>query len=143
MIPLHGKNLCERNEPYPVEIMMLLDSNIIIYAAQPQHRALRRFIATNTPAVSAVSQVEVMGYYKITERELRYFGLFFAAAPVLNVSEAVIHKATELRQQKKMTLGDALIAATALVHQVTLVTHNTKDFVWISASTVRDPIATL
>ena len=34
---------------------MLIDSNIIIYAAQPANAELRQFIATQAPAVSAVS----------------------------------------------------------------------------------------
>ena len=46
---------------------MLLDSNIIIYAAQPKYSELRRFIAEHTPAVSAVSYVEVLGYHHLTE----------------------------------------------------------------------------
>lgn len=34
---------------------MLIDSNIIIYSAQREHAALRRFIAERDPAVSALS----------------------------------------------------------------------------------------
>jgi hypothetical protein len=34
---------------------MLVDSNILIYAAQPAHVYLRQFIATHAPVVSAVS----------------------------------------------------------------------------------------
>jgi len=34
---------------------MLLDSNIIIYSAQPENEFLRQLIAEGTPAVSAVS----------------------------------------------------------------------------------------
>ena len=34
---------------------MLLDSNIIIYATQPQHSSLRELIAETVPFVSAVS----------------------------------------------------------------------------------------
>ena len=37
---------------------MLIDSNIIIYAAKPEHPELRSFIAMHTPLVSAVSYVE-------------------------------------------------------------------------------------
>lgn len=44
---------------------MLIDSNIIIYASQPEHMELRRFIAEQAPAVSAVSFVEVLGYQKL------------------------------------------------------------------------------
>ena len=48
---------------------MLLDSNIIIYASQPPHAALRQFIATHAPAVSVVSYVEVLGYHRLRDQE--------------------------------------------------------------------------
>lgn len=48
---------------------MLIDSNIIIYAAQPAHETLRRFIAQHAPAVSAISYVEVLGYHRLTAAE--------------------------------------------------------------------------
>jgi predicted nucleic acid-binding protein len=48
--------------------------------------------------------------------------------------------AIELRQQRAMSLGDALIAATALNENIALATHNTKDFSWIKSLTVLDPI---
>ena len=40
---------------------MLLDSNIIIYAAQLENEFLREFIAENSPYVSALSYLEVLG----------------------------------------------------------------------------------
>ena len=51
---------------------MLLDSNIIIYAAQPEHAALRQFIETHTPAVSVISYIEVLGYHKLTEDDRQW-----------------------------------------------------------------------
>jgi len=47
---------------------MLIDSNIIIYAAKPDCAELRDLIADHTPAVSAVSYVEVLGYHKLNEQ---------------------------------------------------------------------------
>jgi len=120
---------------------MLIDSNIIIYAAQPNHTVLRQFIATHTPAVSAVSYVEVLGYHGLTPAEKQHFETFFAAATIIPISQPVVEQAVNLRQQRKMTLGDALIAATCLVHGFTLVTRNTKDFTWIPNLTVLDPLA--
>ena len=38
-----------------------------------------------------------------------------------------------------MTLGDALVAATALTHQETLITRNVKDFDWIDNLKVVNP----
>ncbi len=43
---------------------MLVDSTILIYAAQPAHPPLRHFIADHAPAVPAVSDVEVLGYHQ-------------------------------------------------------------------------------
>ena len=39
-----------------------------------------------------------------------------------------------------MGLGDAIIAATAMVHNLTLVTHNTEDFRWIAGLELLDPL---
>jgi predicted nucleic acid-binding protein len=57
------------------------------------------------------------------------------------VNDPVIHEAVRLRQTRKMGLADALIAATALVHELPLVTRNTRDFSWIDGLTVVDPFA--
>jgi len=119
---------------------MLIDSNIILYSAKPEHSALRRFIAQHAPAVSAVSYVEVLGYHRLADPERMYFDAFFAAAPILGLSQPVLEQAVRLRQIAKMTLGDALIAGTALSHDLTLVTRNTKDFDWIQGLTLLDPL---
>lgn len=120
---------------------MLLDSNIIIYAAQPAHSALRKFIAENAPAVSAVSYVEVLGYHRLTDEDRKHFEEFFSAATVLGISGKVLDVAVELKQQRKLSLGDALIAGTALAHDLTLVTRNIKDFDWIDGLRLLDPLA--
>lgn len=92
---------------------MLLDSSIIIYAALPEHAALQSFIAKHAPAVSAISQVEVLGYHLLSEIDRGTLEEFFAAATVLPLSDSVLSKAIELRQIRKLSLGDALIAGTA------------------------------
>jgi len=120
---------------------MLIDSNIIIYAAQPQHATLRQLIAQHAPAVSAISYVEVLGYHKLALAEKQSLELFFTATIILPMTQAILEEAVKLRQQRKMTLGDAFVAATCLVHKLTLVTHNTKDFIWIAGLTVFDPLA--
>lgn len=86
---------------------MLLDSNLIIYAAQPAGEALRTYIAREVPYVSVVSKVETLGYPDLTENEERYLEEFFEAAAVLGVSQPVIAEAILRRQQRRMSLGDA------------------------------------
>ena len=107
---------------------MLVDSNILIYAAQPAYAHLRQFIAAHVPAVSAVSYVEVLGYHQLDDEEQQYLEAFFRLAQVLLLSQAVLDQAVGLCQQRKMSFGDALVAGTALAHRLTLVTHNVEDF---------------
>jgi predicted nucleic acid-binding protein len=47
---------------------------------------------------------------------------------VLNINEDIIEKTIEIRKTYKTKLPDAIIAATALVYGMTLITRNTKDF---------------
>ncbi|MBA4068041.1 MAG: PIN domain nuclease [Isosphaera sp.] len=118
---------------------MPLDSNIIIYAGQPAHADLRRSLAAHPPVVSAASYVEVLGYHKLTETERLALEEFFACATILPITRDVVDAAVALRQSRKMTLGDALVAATALVHNLDLVTRNAKDFAWIVGLRVHNP----
>ena len=120
---------------------MLLDSNIIMYAAQPGHTALREFIADHTPAVSVVSYIEVLGYHCLSGEEQRFLERFFHAAEVLSLSEPVVQWAIRLRQRRRMTLDDAMVGGTAVAPGRILVSHNTDDFRWISEIQLLDPLA--
>ena len=118
---------------------MLVDSNIILYAWLPEHVWLRRFIESEGPVVSAISYVETLGYPKLRNEEKIFLKRFFAATIILPISQGITETATQLRQQRKMSLGDALIAATALVYQILLITRNTDDFIWIKELDLRNP----
>jgi predicted nucleic acid-binding protein len=120
---------------------MPLDSNIIIYAAQPAHTVLRAFVAQHAPATSVISQIEVLGFHKLEEQDKTWLDTFFAVTEVLPLSALAVQQAIELRQKRRMSLGDSIVAATALVHGRTLVTHNTSDFHWISELELLDPLA--
>lgn len=118
---------------------MLLDSNIIIYASKREHASLRRFINENSCSVSDVSRIEVLGYHLLTEKERGYLEEFFSAANVLTISDSVVTQAVGLRQLRRMSLGDSIVAGTALAHQLELVTRNVEDFAWIQGLTLIDP----
>jgi toxin FitB len=51
----------------------------------------------------------------------------------------LIDAAVGLRRQRKMSLGDSLIAATALAQGLTLVTRNIRDFQWIETLDLLNP----
>lgn len=122
--------------------MMLLDSNILIYAALGADDVVIEFVKENAPLVSDITRVEVLGFQGITLAEIEYLNAFFSSTTPIPVTEDIIRQAIDLRRQRKINLGDALIAATALTHKLSLVTRNTRDFKWIDSLDLIDPFNT-
>jgi len=120
--------------------MILADSNIIIYVTSGQYPELTSWFLDNAPSASAVSMVEVLGYHNLKSIEKAELERFFSRLNVIYPAAEEFHQAIELRQRHAMSLGDALIAATALNHGLTLATHNKKDFGWIKSLEVIDPL---
>jgi predicted nucleic acid-binding protein len=119
---------------------VLLDSNIFIYAVQSDYTQLRQWIINKDIAASEISRVEVLGYSQLTSEDTQDFEELFNLAKIQPVSRAVIDQAIILRRQHKISLGDALIAATAQAYKLTLVTRNTDDFDWIDGLPLINPI---
>ena len=120
--------------------MILADSNLIIYAASGKYPDLVEWFAENKPVVSAVSLVEVLGYHKLKTEEKEVLENLFAELSVVYPSVEIFLKAIELRQQRNVSVSDALIAATALFHNLILATHNISDFDWVDELDVLDPL---
>ena len=118
---------------------MLLDSNIIIYASKPGYQTIREFISGKNLAVSAVSYVEVLGFNNLSIKEKQYYEEFFSLVTILPLSWGVLTKAVGIRQCRKTTLGDSLVAASALEFNLTLVTRNVDDFKSIDGLQVINP----
>ncbi len=58
---------------------------------------------------------------------------------MLPINEIVVEKTIAIRQAKKIALGDAIIAATALVYNLILISRNLSDFKDIDGLQVIDP----
>lgn len=120
---------------------MLADSNILIYAIRPDGRKLLRFIIERLPAVSAITYDEVLGTTRLPPADMDRMRRLFERLTVFPIDQLVLDQAVALRQQRKMFLGDALIAATALVYRRKLITRNMADFAWIAGLALLDPYA--
>ena len=53
--------------------MYLIDSNIIVYSYLPQFEYLRTLFIKESVYISEISRLEVLGYYKLTADEEKYF----------------------------------------------------------------------
>jgi toxin FitB len=81
-----------------------------------------------------------LGFSSLSTIDKVYFQSIFSVLDVKDVSLAIINQAILLRQTRKMSSGDAIIAATALQFGSELYTRNVADFNWISGLTVVNPI---
>ena len=117
-----------------------MDSNIIIYSAKPGGAALRSFLEGIRRYVSVISYIESFGYQNLTPEEFQQLETIFRRTQILPLTDDIAEQAISLRQQRRMGLGDAIIAATALTHNLTLVTRNTEDFRWINELQLLDPL---
>jgi toxin FitB len=88
--------------------------------------------------ISVVVEIEVLTYHEVPDK-MPLIEDFISLATILPLDKAVTKKAIELRKyNKKMKLADAIIAATAFVHGLTLLTNNTKDFTHIEDLAIID-----
>lgn len=119
---------------------MLVDSNILIYATKPEHPKLRQWLIDTLPKASIISKVEILGYHKLHSAEKATLTELLNSMELIYLTPACYEIAIQLRQQRKLTLGDALIAATCLERGYTLATYNTADFARIEELKVFNPL---
>jgi toxin FitB len=120
---------------------MLLDSNILIYGAEEGEPRLDVILDRSDLAVASVTCIETLGYHRLSDSERHGLEAAIARMTVLTLEGAVIARAISLRQERKMGLADAIIAATALVHQLPLVTRNVDDFKHVAGLEIVNPFA--
>jgi toxin FitB len=121
---------------------MLCDSNILIYAADPADTVCLPFVERDDAAIASVSRIEVLGFPgfgNLPEDRRTRLREIVASLLEHELNEAVIQRSIALRQQRKMTLGDAIIAATALTYDLPLVTRNVHDFQHIAGLKIINP----
>jgi predicted nucleic acid-binding protein len=82
-------------------------------------------IMDNSPAISVVNRIELLGQNR---PELSKFKIAVEGYFVFELTEEIILKTIALRKSRSIKVPDAIIAATALVNDLTIITHNTSDF---------------
>ncbi|MFN0069205.1 MAG: type II toxin-antitoxin system VapC family toxin [Limisphaerales bacterium] len=122
---------------------MLLDSNILIYGANGGEPRLDAILDRKDLAVASLTRIETLGYHRLSDTEHRWLAEAMARMQVLPLTPAVEERAIALRQERKMGLADAVIAATALVHGRTLVTRNVDDFKHVNGLKLENPFEAL
>lgn len=117
----------------------LIDTNIIIdFAArrlpEPGNNMVREVIDTNS-CISIINKIEVLGFSIVPKAIIE----FVEVSEVIPLDDDVALSTITLRKKYKFKLPDAIIAATALVYDLTLITRNEQDFKNISGLNLINP----
>jgi predicted nucleic acid-binding protein len=109
---------------------MIVDSNVIIYSIQQGYEKLQEYLLERSSQVcaSAITKIEVVGFHKLDDAEKEEFEAFFRLVTLLPITSEVVAEAIRLRQQRRRSLGDAIIAASALLYNQPVLTNNVADF---------------
>ena len=122
--------------------MFLLDSNVFIYflnddLTEEGNSLFEQAIALGG-AYALISRLEVLGY-SLSSSKRQDAEEILQLFQELPIDDAVINQAIALRSSIRIKSIDALIASTALLHNLTLITRNTKDFEAIAGISLINP----
>jgi len=111
----------------------LWDTNTAIYFLQEQFPSnAEQFIDStlqdSTPSISVITEIELLCWKNASETELEVMHDFINRVTIFNLEDAIKYKTVEIRKVHKIKLPDAIIAATALIYNLILITRNIKDF---------------
>jgi predicted nucleic acid-binding protein len=121
----------------------LLDSNTIIdYVARLYPDNTREWfnsIIDEEINVSIVTKIEVLSFDPDKDDNYPILIELFDVANIFDLSDEIVSTTIKLRQKQKIKLPDAIIAATALVNGLSLITRNARDFIKIKGLEIIDP----
>ncbi len=110
----------------------LIDTNIGIYllngSLNPIALQFIEPIINGIYNMSVITKIELLGFAFTDQNQHLDTRNFIDEGVVISLTDEVIDKTIVLRQSHKIKLPDAIIAATAMVFDFTLISRNDKDF---------------
>jgi len=120
----------------------LLDTNILIYhtsGSQVTAGFIEDLITQKALNISILTKIEFLGWDKHTPEGFEKCKAFIEVSNILAIDDNVANKAIELRRKARIKLADAVIAATAIIHNLKLATRNVDDFKEIEGLQIFNP----
>ncbi len=110
----------------------LMDTNVVIellkgLLPQKGDEWLENIVDKDLHHLSVINKIELLGFNG-APAEMQLLEDFIATSNVLPLTEAIVRQTIDIRRTYKIKLPDAVIAATALVHGLTMISRNVSDF---------------
>ena len=99
----------------------IIDTNILIYILKGNPK-VKYFVQEERLGVSCITEMEVLGKYMISTAEKQIIDRFLNRCYIIEIDAQIKQLAINIKQQKRMKLPDAIIAAAAIKNKVILVT---------------------
>ncbi len=114
-------------------IKYLWDTNTVIYYLQQQfppaaEKFMDNLLVDSIPAISVITEIELLCWKTTERKDLEVLHDFIDDAVVFELEKEIKLKTADIRKVYHVKLPDAIIAATAHIHNLTLLTRNTRDF---------------
>ena len=110
----------------------LIDTNVAIYyfglALSAESEKFMDMILGERYSISVINRIELLGFKGLTGNESEALSYFVNNSNIFDLEEEIILKTIQIRKIYKIRLPDAIIAATCLVNNYSLITNNVKDF---------------
>jgi predicted nucleic acid-binding protein len=120
----------------------LIDTNVVIdYLARKLPVSGMDFVGIvidEIPNVSVITKIEVLGF-NAPKDHYQLLTNFIDDSTILDLTQNIVEKTIEIRKKHKTKLPDAIIAATALIYDLQLISRNVVDFKNIESLKVIDP----
>jgi predicted nucleic acid-binding protein len=84
-------------------------------------------VIDDVPNVSVITKIEVLGFNAPLEH-YQLLSNFINDATVVNLTDEIVDLTINIRKKHRTKLPDAIIAATAMGHNLILITRNISDF---------------
>jgi len=87
-----------------------------------------KVLSNTSPEISAITEIELLCWKTNSKKDLQVLHSFIENALILELTKEVKHKTADIRKKYRVKLPDAVIAATALIYEMTLLSRNVEDF---------------